>query len=122
MDQQPQTDPGQQTVLEEIASRLGQGVDRPFAHVDLLYGYLFRPESGRWRLYLPASPDYLEGSEADMGAMRTFLTPSGDTLLWVRVGADLVTFQDGERSAMVKPVPTTSWCPRLSTWLRDTER
>lgn len=122
MDLQSQTEPGQQTVLEEIASRLGQGVDRPFAPVDLFYGYLLRPESGRWRLYLPASPDYLEGSEADMGAMRTFLTPSGDTLLWVRVGADLVTFQNGELSAMVKPPTTTSWCPKLSTWQRDTEK
>lgn len=111
MDQQSQMDPQQQTVLEEIASRLGPGVDRPFAPVDLLHGYLFRPAAGRWRFYHPASADYVEGSDADVGAMRSFLTPKGDTLVWVRVGADLIKFENGEQSAMSKPLPTTSWHP-----------
>jgi hypothetical protein len=101
---------GDKTVVEEIADRLGTGDDRAFADVDLLYGYLWTREEGRWRLYRAIdSPDYIEGSNEDMGAMRPVLTATGDTLVWVRMGAELRRFLSGEQETVSGKKPSTEW-------------
>lgn len=99
-----------QTVLEEIKSRLGPGEHgRPYPPVDLLHGYFELVEGGRWRLYLLDSADYLEGSDADLGAKRSFLTPNGDMLMWVRKGAPLIRFQNGAQTTATLREKETSW-------------
>ncbi|HYO45593.1 MAG TPA: hypothetical protein VEY33_02765 [Gemmatimonadota bacterium] len=101
-----------QTVLEEIKNRLGPGEHgRPYPPVDLLHGYYELVEGGRWRLYILDSADYVEGSDADMGAKRSFLTPNGDMLMWVRTGADLKLYQNGSQTMAATRQPVTSWHP-----------
>jgi hypothetical protein len=110
----------EETLLEEIGRRLGPGQYRPFVDVDVLFGYLYRPEEGRWRLYRSLdSADYLEGSDKDLGAMRDFLTPTGDTMLWVRDGAELVRFKGGVEGAVYLRAESTSWHTRSPTCRPD---
>ena len=124
MNPQSHLETGQPSVLEEIASRLEPVVGRPFPPVNLLHGYLFRPEPGRWRLYIFNSADYIEGTDADIGAMRSFLTLNGDTLVWAREEATLTGFLNGEQ-VMAKPPTYTTWHPPGPIWaggLTDLER
>ncbi len=98
------------SVLEEINQKLGQGVGKPFPNLDLIHGYLFRPEEGVWRLYRELdSSDYIQGVDADVGAMRTFLTFESDTLVWLRSGAEVDLFVDGEASRAAVPPGSSPW-------------
>ena len=105
MDPQDQRDPQYQTVLEEIAGRLGPGDGKPFADVNPLHGLLWRPETGGWRLY--QGSDYLEGSWAVVGSMREL--PNGDHLLWVQMGASLVRYEDGAKTTITTYSKSSSW-------------
>ncbi|HJR54265.1 MAG TPA: hypothetical protein VJ982_11200 [Gemmatimonadota bacterium] len=99
-----------QSVLEEIAGKLGSGAGKPFPDVDQIHGFLYRPEAGVWRLYRELdSSDYIQGADADVGAMRTFLTFESDTLVWLRPGAEVDIFVGGELSRGDVPASSSSW-------------
>lgn len=100
-------------VLAEVVRRLGECKDRPNPDVDLIYGYIWREAEGRWRLYRDLrSGDYLEGSDEDLGAERRYPTFNGDTILFVRVGAELVhyTGKTGKKTkTLAAEEPSTNW-------------
>ena len=99
-----------QSVLEEIIEKLGAGTDKPFPDVDLIHGFLFRPQAGFWRLYRELdSGEYIEGQDADVGAMRTFLTFESDTLVWLRAGAEVDLFENGHLSRGDVPANSSPW-------------
>lgn len=102
------------SVMEEIAANGPGDPSQPFFGIEILYGYLWREglEEGRWRLYHdPSSEDYIEGSGSGLLAERPFLTPSGDTLLYVRHGAEVQLYLGGESrgSQIVGAEAYTDW-------------
>jgi hypothetical protein len=112
------------TLLEELAGRIGRAAP-PISQVEVLYGYMW-PEVGknRWRLYRSLdSNDHLEGHDVDLLAQRSFLSPAGDTLIYVRRGADVKVQTDSvigvpqytswhpPRPREARPAPYTSWHP-----------
>lgn len=103
---------GSQSLMEEIARNGPEDPGQAFFGVEALYGYIWREGlDGRWRLYRDvSSEDYLEGADSDVLAERSFLTPRGDTLLYVLRGAEVQAYVAGEtRSQTVTGMASTDW-------------
>jgi hypothetical protein len=103
-------DPRDPTVIDEIASRLGPGEDTPFALVDLLCGFYARASADRWRLYRALdSADYVEGENKHLGRMDKVKTTRGDTIAYVKLGAPLTRYQNGQLTTVTARQDVTSW-------------
>jgi hypothetical protein len=103
-------DPRDPTVIDEIASRLGPGDGTPFTLVDTLCGYLWRPSNSRWRLYRALdSSDYVEGDNKHVGPMKNVDSTRGDTIVYVKLGAPLSRYQNGQLTTVTARQDVTSW-------------